>query len=323
MNTLDPWVNNMNINILNILNKTTRVNINVYGPLNKNNVREYMNFIFYKNNNNIIISSNEDCDIRVNIDLNDNSAIINHIENFTKNRIEIYSGTDIMKLLLKLLKILKIKKVSLIDQSKKICKNRSNKLKHIFSNTLSYSVITLLKNNKTFYMKFGFKPYLRDDNKTNNLINILQELKTITWNDIYAIIQNGNITINYIKNGNLNIINSNIRNINTWILYWNMIEKSFNYLYTKYKDIYIGPFDAFERYNNEECHMFVNWLELYSLSKFYEKISYEFYNENKIKKIFIIPYKDQFIKLLYIIKSSVWIIDNLEINSSNINIDTL
>jgi len=302
MEKIDPW--NDNFNLENIFKNVSRKELQIYGPFNKDQKREYINFIFYKNNNLINISSNEfDFDTRINVDLNDESAKINYIEIFKKNGIEFYSGTDIMKLLLKILKNINIKKVSLIDQSKKICKNRINNPKYMFSNSLPYAIITLLKNNKTLYMKFGFKPYLHNNNKSNNITNIIIQLKTIEWKDIIDIIENGEITINYIMAGKNNILSSNIRNLDTWILYWKIIKKSFNYLYTRFKDNSIGPFDAFKYYNEEECQMFINWLELYSLSRYYEKTNYNFYMKNETRHTFIIPYKTEFIKLLNLLKS--------------------
>jgi hypothetical protein len=114
-----------------------------------------------------------------------------------------------------------------------------------------------------------------------------------------------------------------IRNLNIWKLYWVMIKNSFNQLYFKFKNEYIGPFDAFKKYNIYECQMFINWLELYSLSKYYEKTKYNFYIENGTKHTFIIPYKQEFINLLSLLKNSVWIIDKLQLCNSNIEINSL
>jgi hypothetical protein len=107
MEKIDPW--NDNFNLENIFKNVSRKELQIYGPFNKDQKREYINFIFYKNNNLINISSNEfDFDTRINVDLNDESAKINYIEFFKKNGIEFYSGTDIMKLLLKILKNINI-----------------------------------------------------------------------------------------------------------------------------------------------------------------------------------------------------------------------
>ncbi len=321
MNRIDPW--NDNINLINIFKNTSRKELFIYGPTNKNGKRIYINFIFYKNNNIINISSNEfDFDSRVNVDLNDNSAKINYIETFKKNGKEFYSGTDVMKLLLKILKNLNIIKVSLIDQSQITCKNRINDPKFLFSNSISYAIITLLKNNKTLYMKFGFKPYLNNKNKSSNIIDIIDNLKTITWQNIIDIIENGELTIKHIMNNKNNISNLDIKNIDTWIKYWKIIQKSFNFLYVRFKDLSNGPFDAFKHYNSAECQMFINWLELYSLSRYYEKTSYNFYIKNGTKHTFIIPYKSEFINLLNLLKNVEWIIENLQTTTCNININS-
>lgn len=119
-------------------------------------------------------------------------------------------------------------------------------------------------------------------------------------------------TIELIRNGQNNILSSEIRNIDIWILYWTMIKKSFEKIYFKFKDSYIGPFSVFEKYDRSDCQMFINWLELYSLSRYYEKTNYIFYIENGIKQEFIIPYKEEFSKLLDIIKKSIWILEDLQ-----------
>lgn len=320
MEKINPWNDNIDLN--NIFKFSSRKEVEIYGPLNIYKKREYIKFIFYKNINFINISSNENnFEIRVDINLEDESAKINQIETFKKNNKEFYSGTDIMKLLLKILKNINIKKVYLIDQSKKICKNRINQPKFLFSNTIPYSLITLLKNNKTLYMKFGFKPYLNGVNKSKNIIDNLNLLKTIRWKEIYEIINNGERTIQYIKEGN-NVLN-NIKNLDTWILYWKIIKKSFDYIYNKFSSKYIGPFDAYNEYDHTECQMFINWLELYSLSKYYEKTNYNFYLENGTTHTFIIPYKKEFLNLLNLLKKSDWIIENLQIDNGNININAL
>ena len=153
----------------------------IYGPNNIIGLREYLKIIFYINGVYLNISSDIfNFEVRIDINLEERSAEINNIESYIKNEKEFYSGTDIMKLFLKVLRNIGIVKVSLIDQSKIKCKNRAENIKHIFSNTIPYSIVTLLKNNKTFYMKFGFKPFIDMLNKSNNINLILQNLKIIT-----------------------------------------------------------------------------------------------------------------------------------------------
>ena len=308
---IDPWTDNMNLS--KILKKNGKNEFLIYGPNNIIGIREYLNTIFYINDIFLNISTDMfDFEVRIDVNLKEKSAQINNIESYIKNGKEFYSGTDIMKLFLKILRNIGIIKVLLIDQSKIKCKNRAGNIKHIFSNTIPYSIITLLKNSKTFYMKFGFKPFIDMLNKSNNINFILENLKIITWDEIYNIIKYGEKTIELIQDGQNNILSSEIRDIDIWILYWTMIKKSFEEIYFKFKDSYIGPFSAFEKYDKNDCQMFINWLELYSLSRYYEKTNYIFYTENGIKQQFIIPYKEQFNKLLDIIKKSIWILEDLQ-----------
>lgn len=235
---IDPWTDNMNLSKLLKINGKNEFLI--YGPNNIIGLREYLKIIFYINGIYLNISSDIfNFEVRIDINLEERSAEINNIESYIKNEKEFYSGTDIMKLFLKVLQNIGIVKVSLIDQSKIKCKNRAENIKHIFSNTIPYSIVTLLKNNKTFYMKFGFKPFIDMLNKSNNINLILQNLKIITWDEIYNIIKFGVKTIELIRNGQNNILSSEIRNIDIWILYWTMIKKSFERLYFKFKDVYI------------------------------------------------------------------------------------
>jgi hypothetical protein len=323
MSKIDPWIDNMNLSKL--LKTNGKNEYLIYGPNNLIGLRDYLKIIFYINGIFLNISSDMfDFEVRIDVNLEERSAQINNIESYFKDDKEFYSGTDIMKLFLKILRNIGIIKVLLIDQSKIKCKNRVGNIKHMFSNTIPYSIISLLKNNKTFYMKFGFKPFINMLNKSNNINLILESLKIITWDEIYNIIIMGEKTIKLIKNGQNNILSNEIRNIDIWILYWRIIQKSFEEIYFKFKDIYIGPFSAFEKYNKNDCQMFINWLELYSLSRYYEKTNYIFYTENGIKQQFIIPYKEEFNKLLEIIKKSIWILEDLQNYNSEslINIDS-
>jgi len=170
----DPW--NSESNILSLLNNNNNIkNINVFGPINKNKDRFeiQLNLNLRKNSNELFISSisssNTIFEIRIIINLKNKTAIINRIEKFIKNNIEIYSGSDIMKLSLKILKDIGIEEVSLEDQSTIECNKRLNNenfnknfnrtIPILFIKTISYSLFSLFRYGSTFYMNFRFLAY--------------------------------------------------------------------------------------------------------------------------------------------------------------------
>ena len=81
---------------------------------------------------------------------------------------DVYSGTDFMLLGLRILQKLDINIVTLDDDSKIKCVNRNN-LNSSYTKDLQFNIISFFKYKKTFYMKFGFLPYIG----TKNIKNIL------------------------------------------------------------------------------------------------------------------------------------------------------
>jgi len=262
--------------------------------------------------------------LSIEINRENNTAYINYIGKVEKNGTEIFSGSDMVKLILKILKNLNVDTVLLEDQSKDKCYKRlsnnnisSNRLlRMLFIEDVPYGMLSLLKNGKTFYMNFGFIPFNRNVNITDEINLLYNNIIEISWNDINNIIKKGNNTFN--RNNILYKQNPPILNIELWKKYWLIIEKSFNELYKQFGEKTKGPFEAFKYYNKNNCIVFLNWLELYSFScKLFDKVSYDFYNNNgSIIKNIKIPFKIEFLDLIKKIRDVTWKIENLQDYSS-------
>lgn len=232
----------------------------------------------------------------------------------------IYSGRDFIYIGLKILKNLEINKVTLIDNSKINCNNRTlNYGNRMFTKDIQFNIISLLKDKKTYYMNFGFKPYIDNINIEEQLKEIIESLYQIKWSDIENILLKGEKTLEYMKNGKKNILTNQLGRINVdqWTLYWSIIRKSYNNFFSIYKDKYDSPFLALKHFSKDKCKIFIDWLELYSLNTIYFKniTSYNFYNNDRILKKIIIPGKDKIILLLELLRKIEWkIIDLKEIN---------
>jgi len=318
MTKYDPW--NNNINILNIsLNRNTTFFI--LGPINKYNLRYELEIVIKKTTKQIYITMKNTNILSIEINRDNNTAYINYIGKVIKNGKEIYSGSDMVKLILKILKDLNINTVLLEDQSKDKCYKRlSNEnmsenrlLPMLFIEDIPYGILTLLKNGKTFYMKFGFLPFNRGINISNDIDILYDNIIKISWPEIDNIIKKGKNTID-INNNILHKQDIPIFNVELWKKYWLIIEKSYNELYKKYGEHSFGPFDALKFYDNDNCRMFLNWLELYSIScKLFDKVNYKFYNKNgSIYKNVKIPFKTEFLDLIKKIRDVSWKIENLQ-----------
>lgn len=229
-----------------------------------------------------------------------------------------------MKMILKILKDIGINEVILSDQSKYKCKSRitnnnlffNRKISMIFNEIIPYGMLSLLKNGKTFYMKFGFIPYYNNVNIIDKINELYYNINTISWNEINDIIIKGIISIN--KSNENNILykqKQKIYDIELWKRYWIIVKKSFDELYQIYGDKCNGPFNAFKYYNDNNCRIFINWIELYSFScRLFENYLYTFYDKNgKINNNVKIPFKKDFLNLVEIFRDIIWKIDNLQL----------
>lgn len=312
----NPWNSNSNDNVFNKSHQ-----ILIYGPISKNGNKEYIRFIVNRNLNNLDIFTFETGktgfqNLSIKIDLDEKVAKIISLENSN-----IYSGRDFMYIGLKILKNLEINKVSLNDDSRINCNNRSSRyLNGLITKDIQFNIISLLKDKKTYYMKFGFKPYIDNVNIEDQLKEIVESLYQIKWSDIENILSKGEKTLEFMKNGKKNNILTNQLgrvNIDQWTLYWSIIRKSYNEFFSIYKDTYDSPFLALKHFSKDKCKIFIDWLELYSLNAVYFKdiTLYKFYNNNGISKNITIPGKNEIKILLKLLRTIEWkIIDLKEIN---------
>ena len=308
----DPWNKSNNIDILDKSKE-----LYIYGPLNKNGdryyIKFYINISYPKIEIQTIENGNRYLNIEINIDTKQSKII--GVEKYIGK----YSGRDLMKLGLKILKNLDIHEVFLDDFSIIECKNRNNIRNLIFTKKISYSIISLFKNGKTFYMKFGFIPYLDGVNISEELNSIIMTLRKISWSSIDKIIKQSLKTLNFIKNGKNNIITpqlSRMEDIVLWEKYWNIINKSYEAFFEIYKTEYNSPFKALEKFDDNKCKLFIDWLELYSLNKFFfRQTSFKMYKDNGTIENIIIPLKDKIINFFDNFKKIIWKIDNLLVSS--------
>jgi len=309
----NPWNPNNNV-----FNKSGKVLI--YGPISKNGNQEYIKFIINRNLDNLDIFTTEVGktgfnNLSMKIDLNKKVAKIISLE-----KSNIYSGRDFMYIGLKIMKNLGINEVTLDDDSKINCNNRnSNYGNKMFTKDIQFNIISLLKDKKTYYMKFGFKPYIDNVNVEEQLNEIIDKLYKIKWSEIENILSKGEKTLEYMKNGEENILKKKIgfRDINKWKTYWSIIRKSYNEFFAIYKNQYNNPFLALKHFTKNKCKIFIDWLELYSISSYYFKdiTSYNFYNNNRISVNTIIPGKDEIELLLSLLRIIKWRLNDLkEIN---------
>jgi hypothetical protein len=168
-------------------------------------------------------------------------------------------------------------------------------------------------------MKFGFLPYLNEINISEEITNIIDTLRTITWEQIEKIIKQALLTLQLIKNGSINILITQLsrsESLELWEIYWTTINKSYISFFKEYKTKYESPFIALENFDRKKCKMFIDWLELYSISKtFFIKNTYKLYKENRSIENIIIPQKNRFIHFYDNFSKIIWRIDNLQISS--------
>lgn len=225
----DPW------KIINNTNKLVEICPNHYfilGP-DKEKKRYIWLFKIVSSGDNLHITSlktNEDnsC-VDIDIRKNDNSGYIKSI-----NKSDEYTGNNIMNWILQIFKAFNMKTCILIDQAQKNCINRN------MTTYISLSLISLLKGNKTYYEKYGFKPYNRINNtlvnngRTSRLNNLYNELLKVTWDDFDKIES----------------------------IYVNRLREKYSIVYQKY------PFLIFQEFNESECKIFYDFLSDVIINKY-------------------------------------------------------
>ena len=314
----DPWGEGNN----NLINLIKNNELSILGPKsNKKKERFLIKLDVEKNNHGIIFKSETDKNTGLRyiyIKIYNN---IGTIENISKSGI--YNGSEYLMLSLQLLFLLNIKKANLHDDSYFIC-NELNNFFHKKTYTepykkMSYKIISLLRYGNTFYMQFGFKPISKKYNKNNkiiytdmsdNIYNLIDKLRKISWDEINNVLIKG---VSIINNGKTVKNNKGWRKLNQekWIKYWTTIYNSWSNFKKKYHDNQeypLTPFGSFAIYENADCALFCEWLELYSNTYLHFKNVNQYIFNNEIVEI---PGLNEFRQCKIILDSCNWINDNI------------
>lgn len=281
----DPWESSSNDFILNL-----GINL-IKGPISNpkdKNSRYIIEFLYENKGDNIYYLStinNESTDFKhLYLKMYKNETII---ENISKS--SIYRGSEYvifgLQIIYRLFGTNKNYKCKLVDSSFFICDRKMNMFQNIPNiskkEEIQHKMITILRYGKTFYMPLGFNPYNKNSlvNSSEIISNLVSKLWDISWTQIdeYMELMIQSVKSNKYKNDIM------IRNYNRWSNYWNNIYNSWKHFYNKYSSISPTPFQSFNFFNYDECHEFINWLELYSL-KYYNFNSFVFNNTVDIKK---------------------------------------
>jgi hypothetical protein len=257
----DPWSEESN-NLINLINNNE---LNILGPKSNKKKERFVIKLNIENNNNCIILQSE---------INKNTGLryiyikiyndIGTIENISKSTI--YSGSEYLMLSLQILFLLNIKKANLHDDSYFIC-DELNNFFHKKTEMEPYKIISLLRFGNTSYMQFGFKPISKKfyTDMSDNIYSLIDKLRKISWDDINNVLIKGVELINSGKNVKNN---KDWRKLNQekWIRYWMAIYNSWSSFKEKYYDneeYPLTPFGSFAIYENADCALFCDWLELH------------------------------------------------------------
>jgi len=111
--------------------------------------------------------------------------------------------------------------------------------------------LAIIKKNVGYYARFNFYPYKQTNsgfvNKSESIEKKINNLfQTVSWSDF-------DLFLDTLKN----------------VQSMQEIKEKYNYFKNKFKQ-FSSPFYAFKYFNNEDCQIFINWLEL--LDKKYDNI---------------------------------------------------
>lgn len=99
-----------------------------------------------------------------------------------------------------------------------------------------------------------------------------------------------------------------------WKKYISTIVESWENFRDKYARLAISPFQTFKFFNNDDCHLFIDWLELFSIkfNDFYHIVNYNLIDSNtQIKQKIPIPGILTFRNLQKILNNVRWINSNV------------
>jgi len=306
----DPW--NMSQKFI-----LTEGSLEIFGPYSKIHEKRFiLKFIYEKiddyYNLRTIHKTNSYNNISIKL-FSDKSAEISNI-----NKSEWYCGSEYILLTLQILYYLQIKKCFLYDYSIIQCKRELNYFSSLNNHSsinkidnINFKIITLLKEQITFYMRFNFKPYIDNNCIIYKMNDLLYKLYIIPWKNIDDYMENIKILLDKEDNSNLenNFFNYRIYDKNRWNFFWKNICKSWKIFYEKY---YIekkmsSPFLSYDLYNKEDCEYFINWLEIYNLSM-------HNYNSKIFNERFNIDIgQDEFKELVQLSNKAIYILDNIKL----------
>ena len=316
----DPW-GDKNNNLKNLIINNSDKELNLLGPIsNKNNERSLIKLKINNSNSTLTLKSDIDKNTGfryIYIKIINNIATIENISKSSN-----YSGSEYLMLSLQLLYLLNIKTVNLHDDSYFICDELNNffhkKTEMEPYKKMSYKIISLLRYGNTFYMQFGFKPISKKyiNNKiiytdmSEYIYNLIDKLREISWDDINNVLIKGIKLINNDKNVKNN---KGWRKLNQekWIKYWTTIYNSwlkFKQKYCDNKEFPLTPFGSFTIYENTDCALFCDWLELYSNTYLHFKNVNQYIFNNEIVNI---PGLNEFRECKIILDSCNWLNNNI------------
>jgi hypothetical protein len=176
-----------------------KINIIIDNLYTKSNNISYIQLNIIKNNDRIDIVSigskeGNYNNLSLKIYLRSKTAKINSI-----NESELFSGSTYMEICLKLLNIFNVSIVSLNDDSLLIYPyNRKSPIEIKFN----LSILSLIRFEETYYMKYGFIPYhkITKQNLTYYIKTLINRLYKIKWDEFDNIFYKGIQTKNYILN---------------------------------------------------------------------------------------------------------------------------
>ena len=232
------------------------------------------------------------------------------LENISKSKI--YSGSEYvilgLQIIYRLYNHVQNYRCKLVDCAFFVCDRKINLFKNKSQTIINKKeeiqnkIILLLKYGGTFYMPFKFDAYdkITSEKKTEEIQMIVSDLWKIKWEDIDTYM---NIMIQIVLSNKYKE-NSLVRNYTRWYNYWININESWIFFKNKYQSLYPSPFLSFSGFKINECHEFINWLELYSF-KYVNYNQFVFNNiNNSIKEMAAIFL---FKKLKNLINNVFWI----------------
>ena len=307
----DPYDLTQELTLSEILNKRDKFNnILILGPIASNKKRYIFKFQLISNNKLKLFSIDN---YYTNNYLNNYKHI--DLESYDKDKIKIkeiqksmyYSGSDLVSWSIQISKCLGFNLVFLEDLSRIKCFHRPDFFKK--KNDFPKNIISLLKKGKTYYESLGFNlidnNFIKNDNK-NKIEELLSNLNKISFDEIQTYFEAGIKTIDNPKKMEL-YFNMRISNNKKWEDYWkNVYQEFLKYKEFSLKKHIMSPFQTMTDYEDDDCGIYLNWLELYSITftDFIHIQKYKFINFNNNGKV--IPGYNEIQEIMKLLRGKYW-----------------